>query len=104
MNQTDATIVYSVAEPEKKLQIDNENTKLESDPDIRLELYNPSFEEFTGIKIQGQTFENSPGVRSQIFTLKDIKETQDEGIFGRDDEKKMSLHDILTDKSFSTSK
>ena len=73
MNQTDATIVYSVTNSSQKPDPEAGTNLGEANATINLEIYNPSFEEFTGIKIQSPHFDQNPNVNSPIFTLKDIK-------------------------------
>jgi len=51
MNQTDATILYSVTNSNQKLDPEAGKNSGEANATINLEIYNPSFEEFTGIKI-----------------------------------------------------
>ena len=51
MNQTDATIVYSVTNSSQKPDPEAGTNLGEANSTINLEIYNPSFEEFTGIKI-----------------------------------------------------
>jgi hypothetical protein len=57
MNQTDATIVYSVTDSNQKPDMEAGTNREETNATINLEIYNHSFEEFTGIKILSPHFD-----------------------------------------------
>ncbi len=81
MNQTDATIVYSVTDSNQKPDMEAGTNREETNATINLEIYNHSFEEFTGIKILSPHFDQNPNVKSPIFTLKDIEGSRVENDF-----------------------